>query len=215
MERFVAVMRAKLRNLKSPKPISWALIVISLLSFVRFAVLLIESWTIVSHERQSDLQLLQLCKDGAAAESEKFRLLCLKARADQASPLLFKTLIHAIKQGWLDFAEACNSPTKIALLILFCLSGVALPVVRLFTKLAEAHLHTSDGHVLQGLHGISFDSECDDDLEHSVLVTNGGNRGALNRLRLPFKMSRRGPSSPRIVMVSEDDESESGHLHAE
>ena len=211
MERLAAVMRSKKYgfHLRSPKPSSWAVMVISLLTFVRFSVVIFESWTVVAHERQSDLQLLQLCRDGKAAESEKFRLLCLRARAEQASPILFKTIIHAVRSAWIDFCDSFNSPTKIALLVLFCISGVALPVVRLFSKLAEAHMNTSDGQVLQGLHGISFD-DCDGDLEHSVLVAGGSSRGML---RLPFKVGKRRHPSPRIMMVEEADEN--GHSHAD
>ena len=91
------------------------------LSFVRFSVLFVESYSVVSSERAADQDLLKLCSSGAAADSAKFRSLCLAARAESAAPLLFKALLRSLKTGVHDFFEAFNSPTKIALLLLFCL----------------------------------------------------------------------------------------------
>ena len=195
--------------------------VVSLLSFARFVVLFCESWSVVSHERQSDLELIKLCENGAASESEKFRLLCLKARSEQASPVLFKAIIHVVKTAWIDFCESFNSPSKIALLVLFCISGLALPIVRLVAKMAETQLGQTPSRtdVLAGLHGISFEGD-GDDIEHSVLLSTGScsSMGGFGRsmARLPFKTIRRGRgSSPRIVMVSdeENDDMNECHLH--
>jgi len=211
MERFASTLRARF-VLKPPTPVSWALIVISLLSFVRMSVSFLESWAICAHERRADVDLLKLCSDGAAASSEKFRLLCLKAHADRASPLLFKTLVHAVRGAWIDFCESFNSPTKILLLVLFCLSGLALPVVRLFTRLAEGHLTApSQGYkVLSGMHGITFEDECGNgDLEFSTALVqhvDGRGRG------MSFNRRKRMPSI-RMINEDEDEVLESGHLH--
>ena len=176
----------------------------------------------MSHERQSDKELIKLCGNGAASASEKFRLLCLRARSEQASPVLFKAIIHVVKTAWLDFCESFNSPSKIALLVLFCISGVALPVVRLIAKVAEAQIGptSSRADVLAGLQQISF--EDNDDIEHSVLLSNGscssmGGGFGRSIARIPFKTIRMGSrSTPRIVMVNDDENDDHNeHLHTD
>ena len=58
----------------------------------RVIVVFSESYSVVSSERRSDESLLELCSAGKAAESARMRNACMGAKADQASPILFKVL---------------------------------------------------------------------------------------------------------------------------
>lgn len=100
------------------------------LSLVRVLVLFSESWAAVRSERAGDEALLQVCDQQTLATSDKFRNACLAARADSASPVLFKTLMRSVHTAFTDFCEAFNTPTRIFLLILFLLSGVSAPIVK-------------------------------------------------------------------------------------
>ena len=123
-----------------PSISAWFLIISFSLAFARFLVLFFESWSIVRAERGSDNDLLQLCKSGVALESAKFRATCLQARADQAAPIFLKVILRALKTSFLDFSEAFSTPTRLVLLVLFILSGLALPVVKMITSVLAAHL---------------------------------------------------------------------------
>jgi hypothetical protein len=149
-------------------------LVSTFLVFVRVFVLFCESYSQVNSERLSDDQLLELCSRGAAAESTKFRQLCLQAKADRAAPLVLKAILKALRTTFTDFTESFNSPTRIAILLLFCLSGLALPVVRAVSSLATAYLGPDPLARIQGLH-----PHDDDDQEAcEVVVLNGGGRSA-------------------------------------
>jgi hypothetical protein len=100
------------------------------LSLVRVLVLFSESWAAVRSERAGDEALLQVCDQQTLATSDKFRNACLAARADSASPVLFKTLMRSVHTAFIDFCEAFNTPTRICLLLLFLLSGVSAPIVK-------------------------------------------------------------------------------------
>lgn len=171
------------------------------LSFVRFSVLFVESYSVVSSERAADQDLLKLCSSGAAADSAKFRSLCLAARAESAAPLLFKALLRSLKTGVHDFFEAFNSPTKIALLLLFCLSGLALPVVKALSTLATQHLGPDRLARLQGLH-LSDDEESSD---CQVVVLNGAaNAGAWSRIN--SRLRRIPKRREKLLTIQDEDD---------
>jgi len=137
----------------------------------------------------SDDKLLELCSRGAAAESTKFRQLCLQAKADRAAPLLFKAILKALRTTFSEFAESFNSPARIAMLFLFCLSGLALPIVKTVTSLAAAYLGPDSLGRMQGMH-----MHDDDDQEAcEVVVLNGGRSGSSwsSRLRQLPRITRR------------------------
>lgn len=191
MNAFAERMRWRGVTLRAPSVTRWMFMICSSLVFVRVFVLFCESYSQVNSERVSDDQLLELCSRGAAADSTKFRQLCLQAKADRAAPLVFKAILKALRTTFSDFTESFNSPARIAMLLLFCLSGLALPVVKAVSSLATAYLGPDP---LARLHGLHL-HEDDDQEACEVVVLNGGKaRGAswANRLRrLPGRMAGR------------------------
>lgn len=86
-------------------------------SAARVGVLLFEAYSVVSTERAEDVELAGICADGYARGSTKMRNACLRAKADLASPILFKIAVHAANVLIRDFADAIGSPFKMTLLI--------------------------------------------------------------------------------------------------
>ena len=203
MERLLNRMRWKGTTLRAPSVTRWMFLVSTSLVFVRVFVLFCESYSQVNSERISDDQLLELCSRGAAAESTKFRQLCLQAKADRAAPLVFKAILKALRTTFSDFTESFNSPTRIAILLLFCLSGLALPVVKAVSSLATAYLGPDSLARLQGLH--LHDDEDQEACE--VVVLNGGMSAAgswASRLRrLPGRVAGR---RNRLTLTSLSDD---------
>ena len=112
----------------------------SLLAFARVAVLVMEAYSAVRNERLADAELITMCNSPKAQTSVDFRTLCLKKRAEQASPIVFKALLRACASAFADFCECMSSPTKVLLLILFCFTGVAAPVVKAVSTLLVENL---------------------------------------------------------------------------
>lgn len=185
---------------------SWFSIVSVSLFVTRFVVLFAESWSIVRSERAADANLLNMCSQGVADESQKFRSLCIQARAEQAAPLLLKATLRAIKTAFSDFLETFHSPSRVALLVLFCVSGLALPVVKAASTVLASHLRPD---VLDGLHGLKFKDDDDDQEACSVVVLEGGGRGNVyERLRrLPQRVARRRSmaAAPTLALVEEEE----------
>jgi len=88
-----------------------------------------EALSVVRAERAEDYELLELCERGDARGSAKMRDACLKARADLASPVVFKAIVHAVNVAFKDFSDTVGSPFKLVVCVLFIISSVALPVV--------------------------------------------------------------------------------------
>ena len=131
------------------------------------------------------------------------------------APLVFKAILKALRTTFSDFTESFNSPARIAMLLLFCLSGLALPVVKAVSSLATAYLGPDP---LARLHGLHL-HEDDDQEACEVVVLNGGKaRGAswANRLRrLPGRMAGR-DSRLTLSALTEGEayDSDSGTLWA-
>lgn len=98
-------------------------------SFVRVFVMFSESLALVYDERQQDQELIELCQNGQARGSPKMREACLRARADQASPVVFKAFTHAVQTAFKDFSDTVGSPFKVLVLVLFLASGVFMPLL--------------------------------------------------------------------------------------
>ena len=129
------------RKLASPKKVlAFVGIALTVLAFARIAVLVLESYSAVWSERQADRELMRMCDAGSASLSSDFRALCLKKRADQSAPILLKALLRACTTAFTDFCESMSSPTKVVLLILFCLTGVAAPVAKALAALVVDHV---------------------------------------------------------------------------
>ena len=127
------MMPSAIRLLRPPSPrrvLAVAASAFTLLALVRVLVLLVESYSAVRSERLADRELIAMCDAGTGAQSADFRALCLKKRAEQSAPVLFKALLRACGTAFADFCESMSSPTKVLLLILFCFTGVAAPVVK-------------------------------------------------------------------------------------
>jgi hypothetical protein len=199
--------RWTMANLKAPSLTRWLFLITTSIVFIRVFVLFCESYSHVSSERVSDDQLLELCTRGAASDSAKFRQLCLQTKAERAAPLLFKAVLKAIRTTFSDFTESVNSPGKLALLLLFCISGLALPVVKALSTLATAYLGPHALERVQGLH--LHDDEDQEACE--VVVLNGPRTGSSWRQTL-----RRIPGSvvgrQRLTLASlEEVDGEGGH----
>jgi hypothetical protein len=189
---------------RSPRPRSAAqaaAFVGLFIGFVRISVLFVESYSIVASERVADEDLLKLCSSGAAADSAKFRSLCLTARADSAAPLFFKAVLKTLKTSVHDFFEAFNSPSKIALLVLFCLSGLALPIVKAMSTLATQHLGPDKLARIQGLH-LSDDEESSD---CQVVVLNGDARDSAWS-RINSRIRRLPKRREKLLTIADEDE---------
>ena len=196
-------------SIQPPRIASWFALVTSLLAFTRFLVLFFESFSVVRAERQADIDLIQLCSAGAARDSEKFRAACLQARSEQAAPVILKAILRAIRTGFADFAECFNSPSRIAILLLFCLSGLALPIVKAASALAQQYLGPDALARVQGLRLTDEDEFENGSCE--VVLMDGQPQRLLqswgNRLRALPGRSRRPhlPSLSDLELVEDAD----------
>jgi hypothetical protein len=118
------------RNYLSPRRLVATIsAILTLYSFARVGVLFFEAIAIVREERSQDYELLELCSRGDARSSPKMREACLQARADRASPLLAKAIVHAVSTAFKDFSAMVGSPFKFSVVVLFIISSVVLPVI--------------------------------------------------------------------------------------
>ena len=117
------------RRLRPARLIAIVSGVLALYSLARVAVLFFEALSVVQSARAEDVALLDLCSKGQAAGSSKMREACLKARADRASPILFKAIVQAVSTAFKDFSDSVGSPFKLAVLALFVVSSVMLPAM--------------------------------------------------------------------------------------
>lgn len=172
------------------------------LVLIRFVVLFCESFSVVRSERLADDDLIELCGRGAAADSVKFRALCLQAKADRAAPLIFKAVLRAIRTSFADFTECFSSPSRIAILVLFVVSGLALPVVKAVSALATAHMSP----LVNAASGYGLPSESDHEACEVVVLNGNGRTSWINRLR-PRRMSNR-TRVRQLALTSPFEESE-------
>jgi len=197
----------RIPNLRAPSVTRWVAVGSACLVFIRFFVLFCESFSVVRSERLADADLLELCGRGAAADSQKFRTLCLQAKAERAAPLLFKAVLRAMRTAFHDFADSVNSPMKIVILILFVVSGLALPVVKAVSSLAAAHLGPFRApNAIARMHGLE-DDLVDAEDPSQVVVLDGQRR----RLSWPRRLRPRGPHTQRarsLTLIGEDDDPE-------
>ena len=103
--------------------------ILTFYSLARVAVLFFEALAVVREGRSEDYELLDLCQRGDARGSAKMREACLKARAELASPVLFKAVTVAVGTAFKDFSDTIGSPFKFGIVVLFIISSVALPIV--------------------------------------------------------------------------------------
>ena len=139
----VFMLFSSLRWLSSPKRVLAAIgVATTALTLARVIVLVVEAYSAVWAERAADRELMQLCESGTGSLSHDFRALCLKKRAEQAAPVLLKALLRAVTTAFTDFVEVLSSPTRVIMLVLFTITGVAAPVVKAMSQLAVDHFRT-------------------------------------------------------------------------
>ena len=178
---------------------SWVAILSFALFIARFSVLFAESWSLVRSERSSDASLLEMCSRGMADESAKFRALCIRTKAEQAAPLLLKAILRAIRTAFADFVEMFQTPTRVVLLLVFCLSGLALPIVKAVSAVVAAHAPRSNNKNRM----VAFSNGDEDQESCSVVVLKSerSNNGIFPNLRdIPRRVARRHP-----VAIVEND----------
>lgn len=170
-------------------------------------MLFLEALSAVRNEREQDYELLQLCREGSARGSMKMRAACLQAQADRASPVVLKAVLRAVSIAWRDFSDSVSSPGKLAIVVLFVLSSLFLPVSAWVRALMQTdfcmHSDGTNGHVVV--------------LAHQAAATLGRPRLNFKRrvqraLRLRGRRSDSGTSLlpfPRITEVTDDEE----HAH--
>ena len=115
-------------------------------------VLFFEALAVVREGRYEDYELIAVCQRGDARGSAKMREACLKARAEIASPVLFKAITVAVGTAFKDFSDTVGSPFKFAVVVLFIISSVALPIA----PWARAFFGNSAVEPMNGVHFISY-----------------------------------------------------------
>lgn len=141
----------RISALRAPKRVfSVCCAVLAFFAVVRLLVLVLEAYSAIRSERADDEQLVDLCKHGAAQTSARMRSACLAANAERASPILLKALLRAFRTAFADFVEGLSSPSRVIMLVLFVISGIAAPVVRALVDTAVgAHEKVDEGQAAQ------------------------------------------------------------------
>jgi hypothetical protein len=166
--------------------------ILTFYSLARVAVLFFEALAVVREGRNEDYELLELCQRGDARGSAKMREACLKARAELASPVVFKAVTVAVSTAFKDFSDTVGNPFKFGVLVLFVISSVVLPIVPWCRALFGQHV-VEPMAPYNGMHFISYAPPPD-------------NRGRLRRIgsRLTKKLRLR--TGPTIEEPDDDDE---------
>ena len=185
---------------------------ITLLTLSRVMVLVIESYSTVAAERAADKPLMSMCNSGHGIESADLRALCMKKRAEQAAPILLKALLRACATAFSDFCESMSSPTKVVMLVLFAITGIAAPVVKAVASLCVDHLRTRRRRRV-----VDDDSGSDDDEggAHEIVVVGPGpatrSRSMSTRLRRSARHlgigrshSYSAVSAPQLLLEEDD-----------
>ena len=209
-----------IRLLRPPSPrrvLGVAASAFTLLALVRVLVLLFESYSAVRSERLADRELMAMCEAGTGAQSADFRALCLKKRAEQSAPVLFKALLRACGTAFADFCESMSSPTKVLLLILFCFTGVAAPVVKALAVVVSDSMRRrrrrrrSGGGASGSKESGSDDDSSSEDNEPRIVVVSPSAgpvvRTARQRLTTTLRRgARRMVRGPSMLQLEDNDQ---------
>ena len=132
-----------LKLIASPKRV-FALITagLTLLTFARVVVCLVEAYSEVRHERLADEGLMRMCNDpmSDATAAPDLRALCLRKRAERAAPIALKAVLRAVTTAFSEFCEVFSSPSRVALLVLFSITGIAAPIMKALAALFVQNL---------------------------------------------------------------------------
>ena len=131
------------KTMASPKRV-FAMITAALtfLTFARIVVCLVEAYVAVRTERMADEGLMRTCNDPMqeATAAPDFRALCLRKRAERAAPIVLKAVLRAVTTAFSEFCEVFSSPSRIALLVMFSITGIAAPVAKALAALFVQNL---------------------------------------------------------------------------
>lgn len=169
---------------------------ITVVGITRVVVALIEAWVVVRDERRADEDLMALCSHGSASSSADFRTLCMKKRSEQASPLFLKAVLRAVVVALSDFSEQFSSPTRMVVLFLFVVTGVAAPLVKAFVAVLVHNVRARRARRRADESDSDSDSDADDRGFRIVDVGSPWPPRTPLRLRLPFRASRGVETSP-------------------
>ena len=214
--QFLAALRLTARSLSPPSPrraLALAASALSLLAFARVACSVLEAYSQVRGERLADAELMQMCTEKAGKGSADFRALCLRKRAEQASPVIFKALLRACSTSFQDFAESMSSPTKVLLLILFCFTGVAAPIVKAVSTLFVDALKRRRCRRGRKAKDSDSDNSDNEDGHHEVVTVSShpdpGQRWSRSLRRGVRRLRMRGPRAlcePSTYVDEDEDE---------
>ena len=97
-----------------------------------------------------------------------------QAAAASATRDELKALLRAVTTAFADFVEVLSSPTRVLMLVLFTLTGVAAPVVKAASHLAVDHLRTRRRRRLRDRYARCEDGDSssgeDDDPKPTVIM---------------------------------------------
>ena len=134
---------SRFKTMASPKRV-FAMITAALtfLTFARIVVCLVEAYVAVRTERMADEGLMRTCNDPMqeATAAPDFRALCLRKRAERAAPIVLKAVLRAVTTAFSEFCEVFSSPSRIALLVMFSITGIAAPVAKALAALFVQNL---------------------------------------------------------------------------
>ena len=174
--------------------------VLTVYSFVRVAVLFSEAYRVVSEGRKEDYELIEVCEYGHARGSSKMREACLKASRDVASWIVFKAIEKAVGTAFKDFADTVGSPFKFAVVSLFIVSSVVLPIAPWCRALFGQS--QQDIAPMNGIHYISYAPPPSSHMQRRGFRNRMGS--AMRRLKLR--------ANPRIEDADSEDDLEPGDL---
>jgi len=168
---------------------------LTLLTFARATCMLVESYSAVFSERHADVELIKLCDEGSALQSADFRTLCLRKRAERAAPIVLKAATRAVVVAFTEFCEVFSSPSRILLLALFSLTGMAAPILKVICRLFLQNLQSRRLRRSTPKYATS-DSESGSDDEHGkhFQVVDVGSRqdyGTRQRMQIQLRRSLR------------------------
>ena len=172
-----------LKCMASPKRV-FAIITAGLtfLTFARVVVCLVEAYVAVRSERLHDEGLMQLCNDptSEAAAAPDLRALCLRKRAERAAPIVLKAVLRAVTTAFSEFCEVFSSPSRVALLVLFSITGIAAPVVKALVALFVQSLKKRRMRRSGAKYATSDSEDSDEDDEGHYQVVEISPRHAYN-----------------------------------
>jgi len=156
------------KTMASPKRVfAFITATLTFLTFARIVVCLVEAYVAVRTERLADEGLMQICNDPTqqAAAAPDFRTLCLRKRAERAAPIVLKAVLRAVTTAFSEFCEVFSSPSRVALLVLFSITGIAAPVVKALAALFVQNLKRRRLRKQSAKYVTSDSEDTDDDEE--------------------------------------------------